>query len=161
METLCTVLGLSRTAYYRYKRGGPASGQSYQLTDAQEGKKQLIEGVFRAHKRRYGSRRIVAELKEQGHRVGRQQVRVLMKVSGLQAIQPKSFVPRTTDSQHGKGYWPNLLLNQPMPTGPDQVWISDIIYLPLPNGEWAYLGSCGAARADGLVFASGGWLASR
>ena len=136
METLCTVLGLSRTAYYRYKRG-----QSYQLTDAQEGKKQLIEGVFRAHKRRYGSRRIVAELKEQGHRVGRQQVRTLMKASGLQAIQPKSFVPRTTDSRHGKGYWPNLLLNQPMPTGPDQVWISDITYLPLPNGEWAYLGS--------------------
>ncbi len=84
METLCTVLGLSRTAYYRYKRG-----QSYQLTDAQEGKKQLIEGVFRAHKRRYGSRRIVAELKEQGHRVGRQQVRTLMKASGLQAIQPQ------------------------------------------------------------------------
>lgn len=59
VETLCTVLGLSRTAYYRYKRGGPASGQSYQLTGPKQDKKQLIERVFGEHKRRYGSRRIV------------------------------------------------------------------------------------------------------
>ena len=84
-----------------------------------------------------------------------------MKLADLQSIQPKSFVARTTDSTHGKGYWPNLLLNQPRPTRPDQVWISDITYLPLSNGEWAYLGSCGAARADGSVFAPDCWLASR
>lgn len=99
METLCAVLGVSRTAYYRYKRG-----QSYQPTAEKQTKKQLVEQVFWAHKRRYGSRRIVAELQEQGHRVGRQQVRSLMKVADLQSIQPKSFVPRTTDSTHGKGY---------------------------------------------------------
>lgn len=64
-----------------------------------------------------------------------------MKESGLQSIQPKSFVPRTTDSTHGKGYWPNLLLGQPLPLEPDLVWVSDITYLPLINGEWAYLGS--------------------
>ena len=141
VEKLCAVLGLSRTAYYRYKRGGPASGQSYQLTGPKQDKKQLIERVFGDHKRRYGSRRIVSELQQQGHKVGRQQVRMLMKVAGLQAIQPKSFVPRTTDSRHGKGYWPNLLLDQPMPTAPNLVWVSDITYLPLVNGEWAYLGS--------------------
>jgi transposase InsO family protein len=136
VETLCAVLGLSRTAYYRYKRG-----QSYQLTKPKQDKKRLIERVFGEHKRRYGSRRIVAELQEQGHKVGRQQVRMLMKAAGLHAIQPRSFVPRTTDSRHGKGYWPNLVLNQPMPTAPNLLWVSDITYLPLVNGEWAYLGS--------------------
>ena len=135
MDTLCALLGVSRTAYYRYKRG-----QSYQATTHQQAKKQLVEQVFWAHKRRYGSRRIVAELQEQGHQVGRQQVRSLMKVADLQAIQPKSFVPRTTDSTHGKGYWPNLLLGQPVPTAPNLVWVSDITYLPLIDGEWAYLG---------------------
>ncbi|HEY0108946.1 MAG TPA: IS3 family transposase [Fibrella sp.] len=64
-----------------------------------------------------------------------------MKAAGLHAIQPRSFVPRTTDSRHGKGYWPNLVLNQPMPTAPNLLWVSDITYLPLVNGEWAYLGS--------------------
>ena len=97
--------------------------------------------MFGQHKRRYGSWRIVAELQEQGHKVGRQQVRARIKVAGLQAIQPKSFVPRSTDSRHGKGYWLNLLLGQPTPTVPDLVWVSDITYLRLVNGEWAYLGN--------------------
>lgn len=133
---LCTVLGASRTAYYRYKRGG-----SYRPTARREEKKFLVERVFSEHKRRYGSRRIAVELQEQGHSLGRHQVRSLMKASGLRPIQPKSFVPRTTDSTHGKGYWPNLLLDQPPPTAPDHVWVSDITYLPLAGGGWCYLAS--------------------
>lgn len=128
------MLGVSRTAYYRYQRGA-----SYQLTPQKQVKQALVEQVFSQHKRRYGSRRIVSELQDQGHRVGRRQVRSLMKKANLQAIQPKSFVPRTTNSQHGKGYWPNLLLDQPAPVAPNLIWVSDITYLPLTNGEWAYL----------------------
>ena len=108
--------------------------------------------MFAEHKRRYGNRRIVAEGQEQGHQVGRQQVRMLMKAAGLPAIEPKSFVPRTTASRHAKGYWPNLLLDHPLAVAPTSVWVIDLTYLPLVNGEWAYLGSCGAARADGLIF---------
>ena len=99
VSTLCSVLGGSRTAYYRYKRGG-----SYQPTVRREEKKLLVERVFDQHKRRYGSRRIVAELQDEGHAIGRHQVRSIMRFSGLRPIQPKSFVPRTTDSSHGKGY---------------------------------------------------------
>ena len=134
VETLCSVLGLSRTAYYRYLRGA-----SYQLNAKKENNQQLVEQVFAKHKRRYGSRRIMAELKDNGYLIGRYQVRAIMRRVGLQAIQPKSFVPRTTDSRHGKGYWPNLLLGQTLPTAPNLVWVSDITYLPLVNGEWAYL----------------------
>ena len=134
VETLCLVLGLSRTAYYRYLRGA-----SYQLNAEKENNQQLVEQVFAKHKRRYGSRRIMAELKDNGYLIGRYQVRAIMRRVGLQAIQPKSFVPRTTDSRHGKGYWPNLLLGQTLPTAPNLVWVSDITYLPLVNGEWAYL----------------------
>lgn len=37
---------------------------------------------------------------------------------------------------------PNLLLDQPLPQqGSNLIWVSDITYLPLTNGEWAYLGS--------------------
>jgi putative transposase len=64
-----------------------------------------------------------------------------MLQQGLVAIQPRSFVPRTTDSRHGKRICPNLLLDQPLPTRPNLVWVSDITYLPLVNGQWAYLGS--------------------
>ncbi|NEU67144.1 IS3 family transposase [Spirosoma agri] len=123
----------------RYRRG-----DRYQLTQYQTNKQQLVEQVFVQHKRRYGSRRITAELKEQGCVVGRHQVRRIMKQIGLQAIEPRSFVPRTTNSTHGKGYWSNLLLDQPLPKAPNLVCpghraVSDITYLPLVNGEWAYL----------------------
>jgi putative transposase len=127
---------VSRSAYYRWKRGA-----SYQLTLQQQDKLTLVKAVFVEHKRRYGSRRIVAELQDKGHVIGRQQVRTLMKEADLQAIQPKSFVPRTTNSNHDKGYWPNLLLDLEFPVAPNRVWVSDITYLPLPNGKWAYLGA--------------------
>lgn len=148
VKTLCSVLGLSRTAYYRYQRG-----ESYKPTVEKGKKQQLIEQVFADHKRRYGSRRLVAELTEQGYQVGRHPVRTLMKRAGLQSIQPKSFVPRTTDNTHGKGYGPNLLLDQPLPEEPNLVWVSDITYLPLSNGEWAYLGSWMALFSRRIV----GW----
>ncbi|WP_223860884.1 IS3 family transposase [Spirosoma validum] len=88
---------MSRTAYYRYQRG-----DSYKPTVEKGNKQQLIEQVFTDHKRRYGSRRIVAELKEKGYEVGRHQVRKLMKLAGLQPIQPRSFVrQRPTVSYDG------------------------------------------------------------
>ena len=126
------MLGVSRTAYYRYQRG-----QSYQLTPEKEAKKALVERIFREHKRRYGSRRIVSQLHDEGHKVGRQQVRTLMKAADLQPIQPKSFVPRTTDSNHTKGYWPNLLLDLAFPTAPDLVWVSAATALTLLICRWS------------------------
>nr|GEV99659.1 hypothetical protein [Tanacetum cinerariifolium] len=51
----------------------------------------------------------------------------------------QGFTPRTTDSTHGLRCAPNRLLNQPKPTQANQVWVSNIIYLPLANGDWAYL----------------------
>ena len=62
-----------------------------------------------------------------------------MKSLGLRAIQPKSFVPKTTDSNHRLGYSPNLLLNAADPTGIDQVWVGDITYIPFDGGTFCYL----------------------
>lgn len=95
--------------------------------------------VFGKHKRRYGTRRLRVELREKGHRVGRQALRTALRRHGLRALQPASYVPRTTDSSHGQRCAPNRLLNQPPPTRANQVWVGDITYLPLASGDWAYL----------------------
>ena len=60
-----------------------------------------------------------------------------MKRRGLRAIQPKNFVPKTSDGRADKPS-PNLLKNQPMPSNPDEVWAGDITFIPCRNG-WLYL----------------------
>lgn len=134
VRMICQMLGVSKTAYYRF-----CQGESYQMSSEKREKLAAVDEVFWEHKRRYGSRRIVTELQEEGYAIGRHQVRTLMKTKGLKAIQPKSFVPKTTDSRHGKVVCQNLLLDEPLPTSPNCVWVGDITYLPLVNGEWGYL----------------------
>ncbi len=94
--------------------------------------------VFEEHKRRYGTRRLQVELRERGHRVGRQALRTALRRHGRKALQPKAFTARTTDSAHGQRCAPNLLLDQPRPTQANRVWASDITYLPLASGAWVY-----------------------
>ena len=133
---MCEVLEVSRTAYYRYLRGA-----TYRPTPLEEKQLKMVKETFWDHKRRYGSRRLLVELKEQGYHMGRHRLPGWMKKQNLVAIQPKSFVARTTDSGHGKRICPNLLLGQPLPTAPNLVWVSHITYLPMVDGQWAYLGS--------------------
>lgn len=100
-----------------------------------------VQDVFWENRRRYGSRRIQKALQDEGVEVGRHRIRRLMQQQNWRAIQPRSFVPRTTDSTHGLRACPNLLLALGQPIRPDQAWVSDITYLPLVGGGWAYLAS--------------------
>ena len=70
---------------------------------------------------------------------GRRRVAKLLTIQGLQAIQPKSFKPRTTESRHRLGYSPNLLLELEAIDGVNQLWVGDITYVPLQGGRFSYL----------------------
>lgn len=96
--------------------------------------------MFYRNSRRYGSRRIEAELKAEGVEMGRHRVRRIMKQEGLWAIQPRRFVPKTTDSGHKLGYSENLLIGKKLPPEhPNEVIVGDITYLPLQDGSFANL----------------------
>ena len=99
-----------------------------------------VRETFFRHARRYGSRRLRVELQAQGLAIGRHRLRRIMKEENLRAIQPRSFVPRTTDSGHQLGYAENLLIggNRPL-ENPNEVIVGDITYLPLQDGSFAYL----------------------
>src|SRR5262245_11687145 len=126
---LCRVLEVNRSGYYAWK----------ERPEGQDPLAPRVEEVFWQHSRRYGSRRITAELRDQVV-IGRHRVQRLMREQNLQAIQPRRFVPRTTDSRHGQQMSPNLLLERAIQVDrPRQVLVGDITYLPLQNGEWAYL----------------------
>lgn len=132
--TLCEVLGVHRSRYYAWQRGsqGCRAREDAEL-------KPLIREIFWEHKRRYGARRIARELSSRSRCCGVGRVARLLREIGLNAIQPKSYRPRTTDSRHCLGYSPNLLLECPPPDGINQVWVGDISYVPLRAGIFLYL----------------------
>jgi len=130
---LCLLFDVSRTAYYRYRRGKSHNSDSKYNRPTHE-----IRIEFIRNSKRYGSRRIRESLKQKGIKIGRRKVAEIMRREGLKAIQPRKFIPRTTDSKHGKRICDNLLLDQPKPDQPNEVWVSDIRYMPLKGGKWAY-----------------------
>lgn len=131
---VCDVLELSRSGYYAWRQGIPSqrAERDAKLTP-------LVRAIFWKHKRRYGARRIASELADLGEVCSPRRVAKIMKIQRLRAIQPKSFVPKTTQSRHGLGYSPNLLLHAPPPVRTNEVWVADITYIPLRTGDFAYL----------------------
>jgi len=125
---------VSRTAYYRYRQG-----KSHNADKKYNRPKHEIRREFIQNFKRYGSRRIRESLKQKGIKIGRRKIAEIMRKEGLRAIQPPKFVPRTTDSSHGKRVATNLLLDQPKPKAPNCAWVSEITYMPLKGGKWAYL----------------------
>lgn len=131
VRQLCHVLRVAPSAYYAWQRRQTFTPEpAWQVA---------VRAAFRWHSARYGTRRLRAELHAQDHSVGRWRIRRALAAAGLHAQQPRSFVPRTTDSDPTVRAAPNLLLGQPAPTAPNQVWVGDITYLPKQGGGWLYL----------------------
>ena len=82
----------------------------------------------------FGSRRMWKELESSGFGVGRGKIRRLMRRMGLRAIYPK---PRTSLRALENKVYPYLLRDLEI-TRPNQVWCSDITYIPMRRG-FAYL----------------------
>jgi len=81
-----------------------------------------------------------AELQAQGEQVGKKRVARLMREDGLVARRRRRFV-RTTDSRHSHPIAPNLLdrrFGVDQVAGPNQVWVSDLTYVPTREG-WLFL----------------------
>jgi putative transposase len=134
VSLLCESLGVSRSAYYAWRDDGVSARRRNDNR-----LRPVVRSIFWEHRRRYGARRIAAELADRHQPCGRRRVGRLMHEMGLVAIQPKSFKPRTTDSRHSLGYSPNLLVDAPPPDGINQLWVGDITYVPLAGGDFLYL----------------------
>lgn len=131
---MCSLLKVSRSAYYDW-----VSGATHQATEADEKLSSAVSCLFWTHKQRYGSRRIKNDLKNIQLNVSRNKVSGIMRDLDLKAIQPRSFVPRTTDSRHRYHVNDNLLESLGKPGRPNQVWVGDITYIPMSGGGWTYL----------------------
>jgi len=126
---------VSEDAFYAWRKG-----KTYRLSEKKSELATRVKEVFYLHRRRYGARRVSAELLASGVAVGRRLAGSLMKSQGLEAIARRTFKPRTTDSAHSLGFSQNLLRDpKNEPTGQGEVIVGDITYLPLPQGKFCYL----------------------
>jgi len=116
----CELLGLSRSSLY-YE---PAQETAENLRLMR-----LIDEEYTAHPF-YGSRRMTAWLARQGEAVNRKRVQRLLRLMGLEAIYPK---PRLSLAGRGHRVYPYLLRDVSIERA-DQVWRTDITYVPIAKG---------------------------
>jgi len=116
----CALLGLSRSSLYY--EPVPETPENLRLM-------RLIDEEYTAHPF-LGSRRLARWLSAQGEAVNRKRVQRLMRLMGLEAIHPK---PKLSAAGRGHRIYP-YLLRQVRIERPDQVWSTDITYVPLARG---------------------------
>jgi len=125
-------MDVSRSAYYDWRRREPSQLEKDNVI--------LLSKIREAHQKSrgtYGSPRVHAELVDDGIACGRNRVAKMMRLDGLKGKQRKRFT-KTTDSNHNFPVAPNLLDQKFYAAAPNQVWVSDITYIPTGQG-WLYL----------------------
>jgi transposase InsO family protein len=113
-----------------------------------------IQQIALEHRRRYGYRRITAELHRRGMPVNHKRVARIMREDNLLGVQPKRFVV-TTNSNHKMEIYLNLASRMKL-TGINQLWVADITYIRL-KAEFVYL----AVILDGFSRKVVGWALDR
>jgi putative transposase len=115
-----SLLGISRSSLYY--QPVPASGEDLELMALMD--RQYLKTPF------YGSRKMAAWLRAQGHQVNRKRVRRLMQVMGLEAIYRR---PNTSKPAPEHKVYPYLLKGLEI-NRVNQVWTADITYIPMGRG---------------------------
>jgi transposase InsO family protein len=147
IERMCQLAQVSRAGFYR-------SLQERQPVEEEMEVQSMIQQIALEHRRRYGYRRVTAELRRRGMLVNHKRVSRLMREDNLLAVQPRAFVV-TTDSKHELEVYLNLASRLQL-TGINQLWVADITYIRLKT-EFVYL----AVILDGFSRKVVGWALER
>ena len=147
IERMCQLARVSRAGFYRFLKERLPQEDDTEV-------RSTIQRIALDHRRRYGYRRVAAELKRRGMLVNHKRVSRMMREDNLLAVQPKAFVS-TTDSDHALEVYLNLARRMHL-SGIDQLWVADITYIRL-QVEFVYL----AVILDGYSRKVVGWKLDR
>ncbi len=147
IERMCQLAPVSRAGFYR-------SLQEQQAVEEDMMVRSTMQQIVLEHRRRYGYRRVTAELRRRGMPVNHKRVARMMRVDNLLAVQPRSFVV-TTDSNHRLEVSLNLARRLQV-RGINQLWVADITYIRL-RSEFVYLAVVLDAYSRKVV----GWAVER
>ena len=122
IERMCQLVSVSRAGFYR-------SLQEQRPVEEEMEVRSVIHQIVLDHRRRYGYRRIAAELRRRGMPVHHKRVLRMMREDNLLAVQPRGFIV-TTQADHGLEVYLNLARRMTL-TGMNQLWVADITYIRL------------------------------
>jgi putative transposase len=133
---LCSLLNVAKSGYQAWCANKIVPLRT--LRRQEEAK--LIAAIKAAHLQGrgvYGSKRIHAELIEQGFKVSLNRIRRLRRLHGIRCTHKRKYRV-TTDSKHHLPVAQNNLDRQFEPAAPNAVWVADITYIPTDEG-WLFL----------------------
>jgi transposase InsO family protein len=131
IQTLCSLLGYSRQAFYKYVKHAEKEALQHDL---------ILQEVLRIRKtlKRLGTRKLMFKMegfmREHHIEIGRDAMFDLLAVHKLLIRKRKRRIPVTTFSDHWMRKYPNLIIDF-IPTAPNQLWVSDITL----KDDFAYL----------------------
>lgn len=128
-------MDVSRSGYYKWRSALPSKQE--------QRKRRLMERItyhYHDNDKRYGAPKITIKLHDEGYKVTERTVGLYMRELGLRSCVSKRYKVQTTDSKHDLPIAPNKLNQQFKTEKPNQVWVTDITYVPCREGR-LYLAS--------------------
>jgi putative transposase len=128
IATMCRVLGVSASGYYAWQSGRESARQRQDAA--------LLEQIRACHRRSrgtYGAPRIHRDLRAAGVRIGRKRVARLLKQAGLRGVSRRKWPVTTVRAEHARPA-PDLVQRAFTATGPNQLWVADLTYIPTGAG---------------------------
>lgn len=126
------LFDVSRSGFYAWLMREPS-----QRAKEDERLKVAIKAAHKRTRESYSARRLQPELASDGFIAGRDRIARLRLELGIRCRQKRKF-KTTTNSKHNLPVAENLLNQTFMPSAPNEVWVSDITYIPTGEG-WLYL----------------------
>ena len=128
IRVMCRVLGVSASGYYAWEQRAPSARE--------QANARLLERICAIHaqsRATYGAPRVIAELCEDGERVGHNRVARLMRAAGLVGASRRKGCWTTRRDKDARPA-PDLVERDFTADAPDRLWVADITYIPTWTG---------------------------
>ncbi len=125
VAAMSRTLEVSRSGFYAWltRQPGPRADEDAQLADR-------IKRIHEESRGIYGAPRIFKELRRCGVHVSRKRVARLMRENGLRGVSRRKWITTTTKATSSTPLAPDLVKREFHATGPNQLWVADITYVP-------------------------------
>jgi len=129
VATMARVLGASKAGYYAWLHRPPSAHAV-----ADDALLRRIRTIHASSRQTYGSPRVHAELRARGEKHGRKRIARLMRDGGLVGASHRRGGPVTTQRDKEARPAPDLVDRDFTASGPNQLWVADITYVPTMTG---------------------------